>query len=231
MRPLCPIVGIVDFRIEDITRDEIDRRLSVVEPLTDSVRDLVNAVIRSQVSDAELDAARAKIDEVVAALRTQQRPGSFGTPYTREFIGMPWGNAAVGARNALAPPLRVTRSPGVAECDMVLGAAYEGPGGCVHGGVAALMLDQLVGEAASTDGLPSFTGTLTVRYLRPTRLGALTARAEVTGREGRKTFVHATMSDDDGVTVEADAIMVSPKGFELPDGDALPHPANSRQDL
>lgn len=220
----------MDFRIEDITREEIDRRLSVVEPLTDSVRALVDAVIRSQASDDQLRAAKAAVDEVVASLG-DLRPGGFGTPYTREFIGMPWGNAAVGARNAVAPPLRVNRSPGVAECEMTLGAAYEGPGGCVHGGMAALMLDQLVGEAASTDGLPSFTGTLTVRYLRPTPLGALHARADVTGREGRKTFVHATLSDADGVTVEADAIMISPRGFELPTGDALPTTANSRADL
>ncbi|MCK0438469.1 PaaI family thioesterase [Gordonia alkaliphila] len=220
----------MDFRIEDITEEEIDRRLSVVEPLTDSVRQLVDAVIRSEVSDERLAAAKEKVDAIVADLREQQRPGSFGTRYTKEFIGMPWGNAAVGARNAVAPPLRIQRSPGRAECEMVLGAAYEGPGGCVHGGVAALMLDQLVGEAASTDGLPSFTGTLTVKYLRPTSLGPLSARAEVTGREGRKTFVHATMSDADGVTVEADAIMICPKDFVLPTGDALPPPADRRLD-
>ena len=84
----------MDFRIEDISPEEIDRRLSVVEPLTDSVRQLVDAVIRSEVSDDELRAAQAQIDDVVAALRTKQRPGSFGTPFTKTFIGMPWGNAA-----------------------------------------------------------------------------------------------------------------------------------------
>lgn len=219
----------MDFRIEDITKAEIDRRLAVVEPLADSVRALIDAVIRTEVSDDELNAARERIDEITASLRTKQKPGSYGTPYTPDFIGMPWGNAAVGARNAVAPPMRVRRSPGLAECEMTLGAAYEGPGGCVHGGVAALMLDQLVGECASTDGMPSFTGTLNVRYLRPTRLGDVSARAEITGRERRKTFVRATLSDDEGVTVEAEAIMVAPKGFELPTGDALPNPAASRE--
>lgn len=220
----------MDFRIEDISPEEISRRLSVVEPLTESVRRLIDAVIRTEVDDAEMIAATERIDQVVQTLRSRQRDGSFGTPFTPAFIGMPWGNAAVGARNAIAPPLQIRAESGVAECEMVLGAAYEGPGGCVHGGVAALMLDQLVGEAASTDGLPSFTGTLTMRYLRPTRLGALSARAAVTGREGRKTFVHATLSDDDGVTVEADAIMIAPKGFTLPGGDVLPHPASSQED-
>jgi uncharacterized protein (TIGR00369 family) len=225
------MVASVDFRIEDITPDEIARRLAVVEPLTDSVRALIDAVIRTEATDEQLHAARERIDEVTAVLREKQLPGSYGTPFTREFIGMPWGNAAVGARNAVAPPMRVRASDHAADCEMTLGAAYEGPAGSVHGGVAALMLDQLVGEAASTDGMPSFTGTLTVRYLRPTPLGPVTAHAEVTGRERRKTFVRATLSDADGVTVEAEAIMVAPKGFELPDGDAIPRAATSSEDL
>ncbi len=225
------MVASVDFRIEDITPDEIARRLAVVEPLTDSVRALIDAVIRSEVSDDQLRAARERIDEVTAVLREKQLPGSYGTPFTREFIGMPWGNAAVGARNAIAPPMRIRLGDGTADCEMTLGAAYEGPGGCVHGGVAALMLDQLVGEAASTDGVPVFTGTLTVRYLRPTPLGEVIAHAEVTGRERRKTFVRATLADADGVTVEAEAIMVTPKGFELPSGDAIPRAATSSEDL
>ncbi|MFM9377534.1 PaaI family thioesterase [Gordonia sp. VNK21] len=208
----------MDFRVEDITQEEIDRRLAVVEPLTDAVRDLVDAVIRSTVDDEALSAARGRIEEVTATLRTQQREGSFGTPFTPEFVGMPWGNAVVGARNALAPPLRIDQEAGgIAHCRMTLGAAYEGPGGCVHGGVAAMLLDQLCGEAAAVEGVPSFTGTLTVKYLHPLPLNApLRGRAEVTRREGRKTFVGATLADADGVAVQAEAIMIAPRGFELP---------------
>ena len=99
----------MDFRFEDITEEEINRRIAAVEPLTNSVRDLIDAVIRSTVSDETLAAAKTEIDRVVETLREQQLPGSFGTPYTREFLGMPWGNAAVGVRNAIAPPLRVRR--------------------------------------------------------------------------------------------------------------------------
>jgi hypothetical protein len=225
------MVASVDFRIEDITPDEIARRLAVVEPLTDSVRALIDAVIRTEATDEQLHAARERIDEVTAVLREKQLPGSYGTPFTREFIGMPWGNAAVGARNAVAPPMRVRASDHAAVYGAGRALVGRAQGHLAVGGVAALMLDQLVGEAASTDGMPSFTGTLTVRYLRPTPLGPVTAHAEVTGRERRKTFVRATLSDADGVTVEAEAIMVAPKGFELPDGDAIPRAATSSEDL
>jgi acyl-coenzyme A thioesterase PaaI-like protein len=55
-----------------------------------------------------------------------------------------------------------------------LQALYEP--GLVHGGMCALVLDQLLGEAAS-DGLtkPLFTGTITLKYLRGTPLGLLRA--------------------------------------------------------
>ncbi|WP_347957859.1 PaaI family thioesterase [Gordonia aichiensis] len=210
----------MDFRLEDIGADEVERRLAVVEPLTDSVRDLIDAVIRSEVDDADLHAAREQIDAVVAALRTRQKDGSYGVPFTRDLTGMPWGNAAVGARNAVAPPMKVIHADDAAVAEVELGAAYEGPGGRVHGGVAALLLDQLVGEAASMQThMPCFTGTLTVKYLRPTPLGTVYLRGEVYRVDGRKKFVRATLADADGVTVEAEAIMIAPK--DLPSAEQI----------
>ncbi|MGO3326551.1 PaaI family thioesterase [Gordonia sp. (in: high G+C Gram-positive bacteria)] len=209
----------MDFRLEDVNADEIARRIGVVEPLTDSVRGLIDAVIRTDVDDATLDDARRQIDDIVARLRTDQKPGGFGVPFTRDLVGMPWGNAAMGVRNAIAPPLRSVGSDGVATAEVALGAAYEGPGGHVHGGVLALLLDQLVGECASSiDSVPHFTGTLTVRYLRPTRLGTISLRAEITESQGRKTFVRAEIRDDDGPTATCEAIMVRPKEFPGRDG-------------
>jgi hypothetical protein len=46
-----------------------------------------------------------------------------------------------------------------------LGAAYEGPPGHVHGGVAALVLDHLPGEAAADPESPRLTGTISFRYV------------------------------------------------------------------
>lgn len=204
----------MDFRLEDVSPEEVQRRIGVLEPLTDSVRDLVDSVIRTDVDEATLDDARRQIDGIVERLRTDQKPGGFGVPFTRDLVGMPWGNAAVGVRNAIAPPMRPVSSGGVTTAEVTLGAAYEGPGGHVHGGVLALLLDQLVGECASNiDSIPHFTGTLTVRYLRPTKLGPISLRAEITETRGRKAFVHAVIRDDEGATAEGEAIMVRPREF------------------
>ena len=51
------------------------------------------------------------------------------------------------------------------------------------------MLDQLLGEAAGAGRKPGMTGTLTVRYRRPTPLGALRGEARIDRVEGIKTFV------------------------------------------
>ena len=202
----------MDFRLTDMTDDEIAHELSVVEPLADSVRDLIDAVIRTEVDDDTLRAAREQIDAVVASLRVKQKPGSYGVPFTKKLHGMPYGNAAVGKRNAIAPPLVMEHhDDGSATSEVLLGAAYEGPAGLVHGGISAMLLDQLLGESVSVSrGVPCFTGTLTVKYLRPTPLGRLSLRAETTGSEGRKFFVHAEISDAEGPTVTAEGIMISP---------------------
>ena len=89
----------------------------------------------------------------------------------------------------MAPPLVIEQSDGGGVfTDFHLGAAYEGPPGHVHGGVAALVLDHVLGAAASSQEKPRLTGTITLRYLRTTRLGNLHAEARITRTEGVKTF-------------------------------------------
>lgn len=61
----------MDFTIEDISEAEIARRRAVVEPLTETVRDLIDAVIRTEVGDDAIAEAQRRIAEVVADLRTE----------------------------------------------------------------------------------------------------------------------------------------------------------------
>ena len=89
---------------------------------------------------------------------------------------MPWGNVVIGIRNPVAPPLVIEQSDGGVYTDFHLGAAYEGPPGHVHGGVAALVLDHVLGAAASSQEKSRFTGTITLRYVRTTRLEICTRR-------------------------------------------------------
>ena len=197
---------------EELPPEEISRQEGLYGPLAAAVRELADASIRTEADDAAIQAARKQVEAITARLRANQLEGSFGIRFNADGTARPWGNAVVGLRNPIAPPLEIKRDPaGKAWSDFRLGAAYEGPPGLVHGGVAALVLDQLLGEAAGAGGKPGMTGTLTLRYRRGTPLGDLHGEAAIDRVEGVKTFVLGSISDTEGVTVEAEGVFILPK--------------------
>ncbi len=202
----------LDFTLEDLSAEEVERLRAVYEPLTESVRALIDATVRTEVDAAAVAAAKAEIDSATARLRHQQTDGSFGVRYLASGERMAWGNAVIGVRNPLAPPVLIRRDDtGRFFCDFHLGAAYEGPPGHVHGGVAALVLDHLLGEAAADGINPRLTGTISFRYVRATRLGDLHAEATITRTEGVKTYAVGHLADAEGVTVEAEGVFIQPR--------------------
>lgn len=186
---------------------------SVHEQLAASVRRLIDATIRTDVDAAAIIAAVEKIDSATAVLSDSLLPGSFGLQHTPEGQPIVWGNVVIGLRNPVAVPLAIHNGAGGAvHTDFVLGAAYEGPPGHVHGGVCAMILDHVLGATAHLPGKPAYTGTLTLRYRRSTPLGQpLRAVAHVERIDGVKTFAAGHIADADGVTVEAEGVFIHPK--------------------
>lgn len=202
----------LEFTVADLSSEDIARLREIYEPLTDSVRSLVDATIRTEADAQTVAEVKRDIDAAIARLRERQLEGAFGVRVTESGESMGWGNAVIGIRNALAPPLITSRDDsGRISADFYLGAAYEGPPGHVHGGVAALILDHVLGEAASPDRQPRFTGTITMRYLRPTRLGSLRTEAIRIRSEGVKTYCSGHIADAEGVTVEAEGVFITPR--------------------
>ncbi|KZS86086.1 MULTISPECIES: PaaI family thioesterase [Mycobacterium] len=201
----------MDAAFKVLSDAEHDRVTATYAPLAAAVRDLIDATIRTQADDDVIARARTAIEAVTRSLRSQRiRPS--GISYRLDGRPVPVGNAAVGQCNPIAPPLVVHHDAEGRCCsEFALGAAYEGPPGLAHGGVCALVLDHMLGEAAS-QGLtqPLFTGTITVKYLRGTPLGRLRSEAWIDRTEGVKAFARGFISDDAGVTVEAEGIFVKP---------------------
>ena len=193
---------------EDITPEQVEHELSLYGPFTQVVRELVDATIRTEVDEAEVRAVQAELEGIVRRLRSRQLDGA----YAANHRGRPWGNTVIGVRNAVAPPLDIERdSTGRASSRFHLGAAYEGPPGLVHGGVSALILDQMLGEATGAGGKPGMTASLTLTYRRATPLGDLRAEAWIERSEGIKTWARGHLSDADGVTVEAEGLFILPR--------------------
>jgi acyl-coenzyme A thioesterase PaaI-like protein len=202
----------LDFTLENISSEDVARLRALYEPLAQSVRELIDVTIRTQVDADVLAAAKSEIDSATARLRRKQLDGTFGVRYLTSGERMAWGNAVIGIRNPIAPPVVIDHDDsGKSWCDFHLGAAYEGPPGHVHGGIAALILDHLLGEAASDGVNPRLTGTISLRYLRATRLGHLHAEAITTRVDGVKTFAAGHLADDEGVTVEAEGVFILPR--------------------
>ena len=198
---------------EVMSADEHDRLAALYGPLTDDVRELIRLALRTDADPDSVDAARTAIRAANDVLRSRQRDESQLVRHAVAGRPVVWGNAVIGLRNAIAPPLTIHHDDDGTRCwsEFTLNSAYEGPPGLVHGGVCALVLDHVLGEAASA-GLtkPLFTGTLTVRFVRGTPLGRLRADAAVERTEGVKSFVSGHLSDGEGITVEAEGIFIKP---------------------
>ncbi|OBG11651.1 thioesterase [Mycolicibacterium celeriflavum] len=202
----------MDFGFDVITEEEYQRQRALYGPLTDAVRKLIYASLHTEIDEAAVADAQARIEAVTDILESRQRPVS--STLRHELTGRPlaWANPAVGLRNAIAPPMVIQHEEdGRCWSEFTLSGAYEGPPGWVHGGICALVLDHLLGEAAS-EGLtqPKFTGTISLRYLRGTPLGPLRAEAFVERSEGVKTFARGYLMDAEGPTVEAEGVFIRP---------------------
>ncbi|GAB1815073.1 PaaI family thioesterase [Mycobacterium sp. MUNTM1] len=186
---------------------------SVYAPLAESVRRLLDISIRTEAGPTAVAAAIARIDSAADELSDELLPGPFGVHRGPDGQTIAWGNAVVGLRNPVAPPLVIHHDPdGLVWSEFELGAAYEGPPGTVHGGVCALVLDHVLGATAHQPDKPAYTGTLTLRYRRPTALGRrLRAEARVDRVDGVKIFAVGHLADGQGVTVEAEGVFIQPR--------------------
>jgi len=198
---------------EVLSAAEHDRLAALYGPLTDDVRELIQAVLRTDAEQHSIDAARTAIQAATDTLRGRRRDEPQVVRYAVGGRPLVWSNAVMGLRNPIAPPLTIHHEGDGTRCwsEFTLNDAYEGPPGLVHGGVCALILDHVLGEAAS-EGLtkPLFTGTITVRYVRGTPLGRLRAEAAVERTEEIKSFVSGRLSDAEGITAEAEGIFIRP---------------------
>lgn len=200
------------FDFDVIDAEEHDRQRVRYTPLTDALRTLIDLGIHTDVDDDTARQALTHLEAAAGLLGRQLREDRVTLRHAVTGRPVTWGNPVVGLRNAMSPPIVVEHgADGRCWSEFTLGPAYEGPPGWVHGGICALVLDQLLGEVAS-DGMTKarFTGTISVRYLRGTPLGPLRAEAFVERSEGAKTYAKGYLMDAEGPTAEADGVFIMP---------------------
>ena len=116
----------------------------------------------------------------------------------------------MGMANPIAPPTRLEFGDTSVVLHVRFGSAYEGPPASVHGGILAATFDEVLGMTQSLSGSPGMTGTLTIKYRKPTPLHRdLRFVGTLERVEGRKIFASAKCYDGDTVTAEAEGLFVS----------------------
>ena len=201
------------YRRSPLSEEEAATHDRVFGALAQATREFMEAQLLTRVDHDEVADVQAALEALTARLRKDLREKPHGVEIGPDGSARAHGNAVVGLRNPVAPPLQVQRSSeGRAWASFHLSALYEGPPGLVHGGVSALLLDQLCGEAAAAGGVPGMTGRLTLHYRRPTPLGDLSAEAWVAETDGVKTTVRGHVKDAEGnPTVEAEGLFILPR--------------------
>jgi acyl-coenzyme A thioesterase PaaI-like protein len=122
-----------------------------------------------------------------------------------------------GRAKPLAPPVQWRRDGDRFVGSATYSPAYEGPIGFVHGGFVAAAFDDVLGAAQTLSGSAGYTGTLTVRMLRPTPLRKpIDYEAGIDRVDGRKIYVWGTASCDGERLAEAEIVFIAPSDGSRP---------------
>ena len=182
--------------------------------LAAAMRRVIERLVTTEAPEDELHTAADRLERYAEHLESQPRQFvTWGHPEasTAGTIGGFFDlSPLMGRANPLAPPITLTVDGNVVRGIATFGWAYQGPPGHLHGGFVAAMFDEALGLAQSMTGHPGMTGTLTVRYRRPTPLNVeLRLEARVNRVDGRKIFTDAQLYAGDTLTAEAEAIFIS----------------------
>ena len=145
--------------------------------LADAARRIIDRLARVEFDEEELASAAGRLEDLASLLETQGTDRAYwgfaeaaNAGDTHAFFDR---SPLIGNANPLAAPVRLAVEEDHVAGTATFGSAYEGPPGCVHGGVVAAAFDlRFEGRVDRVEGRKIFTtGTCHVD-------GLLTAEAE-----------------------------------------------------
>lgn len=184
-----------------------------------SLRRLVNAAIKTSGSQQQLaalaDSAEA-LEQQLAPLTGQRALPAYDRVFDFKDVGHTYAYSPItGRANAVAPPVFTQIIDQQVICRVTYTDVYEGPPGCVHGGIVALTWDHVLAAATLIDDARGPTATLTVHYRKPTPLHReLRYTAWVERREGKKMWIKGACYDRDAdgnevIITEAEGLFIN----------------------
>jgi len=192
----------------------VDAQRQSLRNVTQAMRIVIERIVASTAPASAMNEAADELRGIAEVLDRYPRGRvyDFGESSIAGDPGAFFDNSPVcGLSNPLAPKLDLRIEDSKVIGDIRWGSAYEGAPGCVHGGFVAAAFDEVLGLAQDLGGHPGMTGTLTVKYRKPTPIHAdLRFVGEFTRTERRKTFTEGWLYDGDGnLLAEADAVFIT----------------------
>ncbi len=201
----------VDVTEVELTAELVERREAVAE-LGEALRDLTSHAIGSEVAVDVLRRVAADARRLATTLAERQRRADELSSVDDLRRGQRPFNPVVGVGNPVAPPMSVELVDDAAIGSCTLDWRYEGPFTFAHGGVSAMLLDQVMGYAAAAAGHPGVTGRLQVRYFSAVPLGQpLRVEARLVDVLGVRAAIRASIS----LAAEPETALVEAQGSFL----------------
>ncbi len=216
--------GVSAARLADDLGDRLPSADTVTPEALDLVRaarDLVEAIVLTDVDAATRAAATADLATVTARLRAHRRADPLYLVRHPDGRVESLVQAGSGRLNPQAPPVEWIVRPTepmspdtvphpvevTARCTFT--AAHAGSPGRVYGGVLALVLDEVLGVAVRAAGAGGMTVSLTTQLRGATPFGEpVQISGRLTRSEGRKHFAGGEVRVGERVSVEATAVFV-----------------------
>ena len=189
-------------------------RRDAIERLAAAVRALADAATETDVDPDSLDAITAEIETLtqrLAAITTDSpysgltwAPGDFSVPEGP----MPL-NPIIGACSPVRPDVQLRFSNGEIVGRARFTKRFVGPPGYAHGGISALLGEQIVAASGQAVGVRTVTKSLRVQYRRPLPLGEELALWGVYEPDGDSLRARFTVTARDEVAVEGTGELVT----------------------
>lgn len=207
---------------DEETRPPLNDNWQARRELADALRRLNVAVMTAEVGTKSLrDFARQLNDE---AARIEDSERLYSRASHRDKHAERYQERAdffyelspiTGMSNAAGMPIHVWTENGRVHAEATPDWTYEGQLGHLHGGVIALLFDEVLGAALHLVGGGGFTAYLKTDYLAPTPLNkTLRLKAEIARVEGRKRYITGELWVDDLKTAVCEGLYIIPKPAE-----------------
>jgi len=207
--------SILNPRLLAGTDHEVSSRRVALRRVADATRVLIEGLVGTDLDEATINDTAERLEQIAGAFDTDVSRSVYDGIAESAMAGAEPDaffdhSPMIGRANPLAPPIALELSDNLVVGRVRFGSAYEGPPGCVHGGYVACAFDEILGAAQTFSGTPGMTGTLTIRYRKPTPLHAdLRFEGRFDRKEGRKVFTSGQVYAGDLLTAEAEGIFIS----------------------